>query len=81
MQVLKDASAESIYGARASNGVIIVTTKKAKAGQFRMTYDAYAADEKIARQFQVATAAQLKAYLAYNNQSLTHANDNGTTNW
>ena len=81
IDVLKDASAAAIYGSRATNGVIIVTTKKAKAGQFRMTYDAYAADEKITRQFQVATAAQLKAYLAANGQSLTPANDNGTTNW
>jgi len=81
IDVLKDASASAIYGSRATNGVIIVTTKKAKAGQLRMTYDAYAADEKIANQFKVATAAQLKAYLAANGQSLTPANDNGTTNW
>ena len=32
MQVLKDAAAASIYGARASNGVIIVTTKKGRTG-------------------------------------------------
>lgn len=81
IDVLKDASAAAIYGSRATNGVIIVTTKKAKAGQLRMTYDAYAGEEKIANQFQVATAAQLKAYLAANGQSLTPANDNGTTNW
>ncbi len=42
IQVLKDASAASIYGARANNGVIIVTTKKGKAGKTRVTYDAYA---------------------------------------
>jgi iron complex outermembrane receptor protein len=81
IDVLKDASAAAIYGSRATNGVIIVTTKKAKAGQLKMTYNAYAADEKIANQFQVATAAQLKAYLAANGQSLTPANDNGSTNW
>ena len=33
MTVLKDASATAIYGSRASNGVIIVTTKKGKAGK------------------------------------------------
>ena len=42
IQVLKDASAASIYGARANNGVIIVTTKKGKSGKTRVTYDAYA---------------------------------------
>jgi len=81
IDVLKDASAAAIYGSRATNGVIIVTTKKAKAGQLRMTYDAYAGTEKIANQFQVATASQLKAFLAANGQSLTPANDNGTANW
>jgi TonB-linked SusC/RagA family outer membrane protein len=42
IQVLKDASAASIYGSRANNGVIIITTKKGKAGKVRVSYDAYA---------------------------------------
>ncbi|MDX1908375.1 MAG: TonB-dependent receptor [Bacteroidia bacterium] len=42
IQVLKDASAASIYGARANNGVVIVTTKKGSAGAVRVTYDGYA---------------------------------------
>jgi len=37
IQVLKDASAASIYGSRASNGVIIITTKRAKAGEMKIT--------------------------------------------
>lgn len=42
MQVLKDAGAASIYGARAANGVIIVTTKRGKPdSKVRVTYDAY----------------------------------------
>lgn len=41
MQVLKDAASASIYGARANNGVIIITTKKGKAGPAKVTYDAY----------------------------------------
>jgi len=40
VQVLKDASA-SIYGVRGSNGVIIITTKRGKAGKARVTYDGY----------------------------------------
>lgn len=40
-QVLKDAGAASIYGVRGSNGVIIVTTKRGKAGKPTITYDAY----------------------------------------
>ncbi len=41
MQVLKDASAASIYGARAANGVIIITTKQGKAGRMSVTANAY----------------------------------------
>lgn len=40
MTVLKDASAASIYGARAANGVILITTKSGKSGKPRITYDA-----------------------------------------
>jgi TonB-dependent starch-binding outer membrane protein SusC len=41
MDVLKDASATAIYGARGANGVIIVTTKKGKEGRTKVTYDGY----------------------------------------
>jgi len=41
VQVLKDASSASIYGAQASNGVIIITTKKGKEGKPRVSYDAF----------------------------------------
>src|SRR5688572_22348642 len=41
MQILKDASAASIYGSRAGNGVVIVTTKKGKVGKPVFTYDTY----------------------------------------
>ena len=41
IQILKDASSASIYGAQASNGVIIITTKKGKIGTPKITYDAY----------------------------------------
>lgn len=42
MQVLKDASAASIYGARANNGVVIVTTKSGRAGKTQISLDMYA---------------------------------------
>ncbi|QIP11373.1 TonB-dependent receptor [Spirosoma aureum] len=41
IQVLKDASSASIYGARAANGVIIITTKGGKMGKTTLTYDTY----------------------------------------
>lgn len=41
MQVLKDASAASIYGSAAAGGVIIITTKRGKVGRPKVTYDSY----------------------------------------
>ena len=46
MQVLKDASAASIYGARAANGVIIITTKQGKTGRMTVTANAYSSVQK-----------------------------------
>ena len=40
MEILKDASATAIYGSRATNGVIIITTKRAKKGEASVTFDA-----------------------------------------
>ena len=42
MTVLKDAASASIYGSRAANGVILVTTKQGKVGKLRVDYDGYA---------------------------------------
>lgn len=39
MEVLKDASATAIYGSRAANGVILITTKKGKEGKARITFN------------------------------------------
>lgn len=39
IQVLKDASSAAIYGAQAANGVIIITTKKAKKGEIKVNFD------------------------------------------
>lgn len=41
IQVLRDASAASIYGSRAANGVIVITTKQGKEGKARVSFDAY----------------------------------------
>jgi TonB-linked SusC/RagA family outer membrane protein len=46
MQILKDASAASIYGSRAGNGVVIVTTKKGKAGKPIFTYETYVGTQR-----------------------------------
>jgi TonB-dependent SusC/RagA subfamily outer membrane receptor len=47
MEILKDASATAIYGNRASNGVVIVTTKRGKQGALQVSFDAYGSMQAI----------------------------------
>jgi len=49
VDVLKDASAASIYGARAANGVILVTTKKGKDGKMNVSFNSYTGFQQIAK--------------------------------
>lgn len=58
MQVLKDASAAAIYGAQASNGVILINTKKGtKSGQPKLTYDGYFGISKTGKKYDVLNSA------------------------
>lgn len=82
IDVLKDAAAAAIYGNRAANGVIMVTTKKGVAGQTQIAYNGYFGVEKVSNQYEMMNADQLRAFLARNNSALTPANDKGAnTNW
>ena len=58
IQVLKDAASASIYGSRAANGVIIITTKKGKDGKVRVDFDASIAASMYARRMKVLNAEQ-----------------------
>ena len=58
IQVLKDASSASIYGSRAANGVIIITTKKGKEGQIKVDFDASVAASKYINKMQVLNARE-----------------------
>lgn len=64
MQILKDASAASIYGSRASNGVIIITTKQGKAGKIQLTYDGYIGFQSISKS-QMPDLLSTPEYLDY----------------
>ncbi|MCQ6957141.1 SusC/RagA family TonB-linked outer membrane protein [Mucilaginibacter aquariorum] len=84
IDVLKDASSTAIYGSRASNGVIIVTTKKSKTGQTRLSYSAYGAMEKVSKTIDMLTADELRKYLADNGvKPLAKPidDDGSNTNW
>jgi len=58
IQVLKDASSASIYGARAANGVIIITTKNGKTGKITVDLDISMGLQTIAKQFNVLNSTQ-----------------------
>ncbi|MDR1624379.1 MAG: TonB-dependent receptor [Tannerellaceae bacterium] len=77
MQVLKDASSASIYGARAANGVVIITTKRGKEGQFRVNIDAYAGIQQSARTLKMLDTRQYGDMLwqAMRNDGKTPSND------
>ncbi|WP_296124185.1 TonB-dependent receptor [uncultured Bacteroides sp.] len=80
IDVLRDASATAIYGSKAANGVIIVTTKRGSDGPARVSYSGYVAWDKIHNDHEMMTADELRAYAKENN--LTIANDKGAnTNW
>jgi TonB-dependent starch-binding outer membrane protein SusC len=63
MQVLKDASAASIYGARAANGVVIITTKKGKAGEPNISFDYYTGTQRPGRMLDLLNTSELGSYL------------------
>lgn len=59
IQVLKDASATAIYGSRGANGVILVTTKKGRKGEGKVTYDGWIQTSHIAHRPKTMNARQL----------------------
>ena len=58
IQVLKDAASASIYGSRAANGVIIITTKKGKEGKVKVDFDASVAMSSYAHKMRVLNAEE-----------------------
>jgi TonB-linked SusC/RagA family outer membrane protein len=54
IQILKDASAAAIYGSRAANGVVIITTKRGREGKLRVDYDVYRGTQSIPTRYEVA---------------------------
>ncbi|WP_425594118.1 SusC/RagA family TonB-linked outer membrane protein [Algibacter lectus] len=74
--VLKDASAAAIYGARGSNGVVIITTKKGKTGEASITVDSYLSIASVIKKTDVLSASE------YRNAITDVAYDHGgSTDW
>lgn len=80
IDVLRDASATAIYGSKAANGVIMVTTKRGHDGPARVSYSGYFSWENIRNDHEMMTADELRAYAEEND--ITIANDKGAnTDW
>jgi len=60
MSVLKDASASALYGSRASNGVIIITTKKGARGRVRLNFNTQASISEVTKKIDVLTADEIR---------------------
>lgn len=71
MEVLKDASATAIYGARGANGVILITTKQGKSGKTQIDYNGYVGAQTILNQLDFWDGPEYAEYTreAYRNTS------------
>ena len=70
IDILKDASATAIYGSRAANGVVLITTKKGKSGNTKVVYDAWAGWTKPYGLWELLNAEQ---YMTVKNEALLNA--------
>ena len=78
IDIAKDAAASAIYGSRAANGVVFITTKKGKQGKARVAYDAWVGWTRAQRLPEVLNSEQ---YTSYKNEALVNAGTyNATTN-
>lgn len=63
IEVLKDASATSIYGSRGSNGVVLITTKRGKAGKAKISYEGSFSTQTITNSIKVLNGSEFATYL------------------
>lgn len=82
--ILKDASATAIYGARGANGVIIINTKKGRAGKTNVTYSGYLAVDHIAKTYDMLNAAEWKEgakKVGTDDATIANYDKGGHTDW
>ena len=78
MEILKDAASAAIYGAEAGNGVVLISTKKGKAGQGKISYDFQWTDESLARVPKMLNSEQ---YIQYMDEGNIFTKDYLLKNW
>ena len=83
MTVLKDASSSAIYGARAANGVIIITTNRGKKGAAKLTFEARTGVQRTTNQIDLLNTQQYGelVWLEYQNDKMLNPSVTGITPW
>ncbi len=71
IEVLKDGAAAAIYGSRAANGVVVITTKRGKSGKPRFSFDAYTGVQNAVN---LPKLLNTKEYLTIRNEAIANAN-------
>jgi len=81
MDVMKDASSTAIYGSRAANGVIFVTTKRGQAGAPVLSYSGYAATEGVSNRINVLSAAEHRDFVQAHGLTVAASETGHDTDW
>lgn len=81
VDVLKDGSAAAIYGTRGTNGVIIITTKRAKMGKTEITYDGQLTVSAVAHRAKPLTSDEFKSVINTYRPELASYIHEGDTDW
>ena len=86
VSVLKDASATALYGSRASNGVLIITTKKGVKGKIRYNFNSQISLSEVAKQADVLTADEVRSIITADaattgNNTYKNLLGSANTNW
>ncbi len=80
IDILKDASAAAIYGSRGANGVILITTKRGRAGQVTVDYDGTVSSSMMYRKLPLLSADQYRNFIRQNGLN-EDALGNANTDW
>lgn len=75
IEILKDAAAQAIYGARAANGVVLVTTKRGKSGKLTIGLNSYYTTQSLTKNFDLYTPEEFAQYRREARRSLNPVKD------
>ncbi|GAB2786890.1 TonB-linked SusC/RagA family outer membrane protein [Hymenobacter luteus] len=81
IEILKDASSAAIYGVRAANGVVLVTTKRGKAGAPRINYNGFGGVQRVTNKVDMVDAAEYATLINERTGTQTLATNLPSTDW